>query len=635
MLRSIWSRQLPTDPRDRTLWWTWCGLSLILVVLAPTQVWDGVPFWTVPVGGLGQVFLAASAFLALVVWLETKARAVRGVSILAGVIGAAACYGSAYVVFARIRPDIVQSRGPLALASALGLALAFVPHLVPERLRVTRVAVLAATVVAVLWLGHRPRLMGLPQQETLTTALKPISKAYYYNLIPPATLSRGGAIEPYGDSYVLVTGDGDFYTLDWTTPSGAPVARRWALSLPSDRFASEEDERLAKARRGAHRVLDLKIDTSESPARIFVSSQEWNPTGRCFTLRVSEASMESAVPPLHRSDQAWTRLFETSPCVSEASASFAYLESGGRLAFLGDKLLLTVGDFGLGQSIQPAPSQALDSQYGKVLQLDRTGGYEIFTTGHRNPQGLLVGSDDRIWLTEHGPQGGDELNLLQRGNNYGYPLATYGTDYGHYVWPIAPNRHDHEAFTEPRLAFVPSVAISNLIQIESAAFVEWKHDLLIGSLYRKSLFRVRLRDDRVIYTEPIFLGVRVRDLAEGADGRIVTWTDEGEIVTLTPGQSDPEGSVVFARCRICHESPSGPMSLAPSIRGIVGAGVARVSGYEYSPALLRVGGRWTEDRLDAFLKDPNAFAPGSAMGNEQLPDDKERRAVIDFLKSYN
>ena len=112
------------------------------------------------------------------------------------------------------------------------------------------------------------------------------------------------------------------------------------------------------------------------------------------------------------------------------------------------------------------------------------------------------------------------------------------------------------------------------------------------------------------------------------------WTDGARIIVLKPGPSEPIGSVVFARCRLCHESPPGPASLGPSIRGVVGADVARQSGYRYSPALSQLGGKWTDARLDAFLKDPNAFAPGSIMAAGHVPDAKERRVLIEFLKTY-
>jgi cytochrome c len=137
----------------------------------------------------------------------------------------------------------------------------------------------------------------------------------------------------------------------------------------------------------------------------------------------------------------------------------------------------------------------------------------------------------------------------------------------------------------------------------------------------------------VIYAEPIRIGFRIRDLVEGADGRILIWTDGAKIIVLSPGPSQAIGSVVFARCQNCHDR-SGPELVGPSLKGIVGAKVARVAGYQYSPALTRLGGQWTEDRLDAFLSNPDTFAPGSVMAAGRVADDRERRALMAFLKTY-
>ncbi len=304
------------------------------------------------------------------------------------------------------------------------------------------------------------------------------------------------------------------------------------------------------------------------------------------------------------------------------------------MAWLGDKILVTSGINGLGNPNQPAFPQSPDNTYGKVLKLDGSGGYDVFTTGHRNPQGLLVDDDGRVWLTEHGPRGGDEINLLQAGRNYGYPLATYGTEYGLFFWPLAPTAQDHGGYTEPIYAFLPAIAISNLIQIHGGQFPEWQRDLLVGSLKSQALYRVRVRDGRVIYVEQINMGDRIRDLAEARDGRLVLFTDSGALITMAAAPVKPEGNIVYERCRSCHEATEDTVALGPSLHGIVGAPVARDRGYEYSPALRQLGGAWTSDRLDAFLDDPDNYAPGSRMSPGRVPDVNERRVLLEFLESY-
>jgi len=208
---------------------------------------------------------------------------------------------------------------------------------------------------------------------------------------------------------------------------------------------------------------------------------------------------------------------------------------GGRLALDGQgRLLLSVGDYGFeGLNDKPAYPQLPDVSYGKILLLDMAGGAAPFSLGHRNPQGLFVDNQGRVWSTEHGPEGGDELNLVVRGGNYGWPLATYGTAYDSDVWPLATDPGSHGRFREPAEAFVPSVGISQLLQVGSKYLPRWAGDLLVSSLQAATLFRVHLAGDRVVYTERLDVSTRVRDIAEGQDGRILIWNDNGEVASLT------------------------------------------------------------------------------------------------------
>ena len=100
---------------------------------------------------------------------------------------------------------------------------------------------------------------------------------------------------------------------------------------------------------------------------------------------------------------------------------------------------------------------------------------------------------------------------------------TYGADYGKRTWPLNPEGLDHGGFTEPVHAFVPAVAISSLIEVTGGEFPGWEGDLLVGSLRMETLYRVRVREKRVIFVEPLFVGVRIRDLVEADDGRILLW----------------------------------------------------------------------------------------------------------------
>jgi cytochrome c2 len=167
--------------------------------------------------------------------------------------------------------------------------------------------------------------------------------------------------------------------------------------------------------------------------------------------------------------------------------------------------------------------------------------------------------------------------------------------------------------------------------VESTLFHSWKGDLLISSLNAGSLFRVRLRGERAVYVEQIPVGFRIRDLAEGADGRLILWTDIGVVLVIARARG-ADGAAVFSRCRRCHEG-NGDQASQLSLKGVVGRPVAGVDNYAYSEALRHLGGVWTEERLDAFLADPDGYAPGSRMGTGRVPDEEERKALLRFLRN--
>ena len=349
-------------------------------------------------------------------------------------------------------------------------------------------------------------------------------------------------------------------------------------------------------------------------------------------MRVSAAALPAMSARAGDSTGVWTTLYDSHPCVGKDTV-YIDTETGGRLAWdSAHRLLFSLGDLGAdGVSGVDLP-QARDADYGKVLRLDGHGGAAVFAVGLRNPQGLRVDHLGRVWETEHGPRGGDELNLLIEGRNYGWPLATYGTDYARLEWPLAPHAHNHGSFEEPALAFVPSVAVSNLIEVGGRQFPEWEGDLLVGSLKMESLYRIRLVGSRVVYTEAIHIGERIRTLAEGSDGRLLLWTDSGAIVVIERSREGDAGAAVYDRaCASCHDALATGRAVAPMLRGIVGRKVA-AQNFDYSSALRGAGGAWTPDRLDAFIRQPQQFAPGTTMTFGGLADAKERRLLIEFLR---
>ena len=219
---------------------------------------------------------------------------------------------------------------------------------------------------------------------------------------------------------------------------------------------------------------------------------------------------------------------------------------GSRLAFLPDgDLVVTIGD-----RRQPRRAQYPSDHAGSVLRIRPDGSPsprtaalaipraapEVFTFGHRNPQGLaLHPATGAIWIHEHGPRGGDEVNILRGGANYGWPVVTHGRAYqGHSIG------YGSEApgMEPPLLHWTPSIAPSGMAFYTGSEFPRWRGNLFVGALAARHLQRVVVRDGAVVSQEVLLedrLG-RIRDVRQGPDGRLWLLTDErrGALYRIEP-----------------------------------------------------------------------------------------------------
>ncbi len=175
-------------------------------------------------------------------------------------------------------------------------------------------------------------------------------------------------------------------------------------------------------------------------------------------------------------------------------------------------LLVTTLD---GDNDAPGKKAQKDSSiFGKIIFVDlETQQHEVFSKGHRNAQGLYV-LDDKIFSTEHGPRGGDELNRIFYNKNYGWPIASYGNSYNKKDL-VYKKSHKDNSFEEPLHVFLPSIGISELIALPNQFNENWKNNLIISSLNGRSLYRVKFDSsnfDNILYTEKIYIGERIRDI---------------------------------------------------------------------------------------------------------------------------
>lgn len=368
-------------------------------------------------------------------------------------------------------------------------------------------------------------------EKAVRTAFYTLTMTTQPRLLPaPDRRRAGGSLATLGDGFLVVTATGDFYQLSWVNASNTLRAQKLPLSVPFNR-----SELLKASGAGAaapFRITDLLVDERGDATRVYVAHHHWDRETACVTLRVSSTTL----PAAGAAAAEWTTIFDSQPCLPVGKMwpmGEQADRSGGRLARHEGGILLTVGDHGFDglEGVETFP-QAPENSYGKILLIDQTGTVRPFSIGHRNQQGLAIDNQGRLWSTEHGPEGGDELNLIVDGGNYGWPLASYGAEYGTDNWPFAVNAKNHGEYREPAHAFVPSIGVSQLIQITSMYLPRWTDDLLVSSLQAGRLFRVRVSGERVIYTESIDLSMRIRDLVEARDGRIVLWNDDGQVATL-------------------------------------------------------------------------------------------------------
>lgn len=192
-----------------------------------------------------------------------------------------------------------------------------------------------------------------------------------------------------------------------------------------------------------------------------------------------------------------------------------------RIAFAADgTLYLSSGER---QKMDPAQDRGGD--LGKIIHMTDEGqriGGRFVTMGHRNVLGLAFAPDGRLWATEMGPQGGDELNLILAGRNYGWPQASYGSHYG--GGSIADD-HKGRGFEEPKLWWTPSISPAGLLIYSGDLFPEWKGDALFGALSGESLLRADLDGDKARKADRWQMGKRIREVAQGPDGAVYLLED--------------------------------------------------------------------------------------------------------------
>lgn len=482
-----------------------------------------------------------------------------------------------------------------------------------------------------------------------TSSLHPVRGTRFRMEIPGPP---GGGIQSLGDGYLAATGGGDLYWFDRTAPEELEI-RKLPHRIPVNRdaflrYADAHPEELGSFFPDSFRVNDLLLRADGDQVTLYASYTHWYEPEACYALRVSQVTVAPAALLDPHAPLLWKRFFESEPCLplKDSGHGFTGQQSGGEMIFTpdGKRIVLSVGDFEFDGLHEPrVVSQNQDLPYGKILSIDRASGEaEMVAWGMRNAQGLAFDMLGDLWETEHGPQGGDELNRIEAGRNYGWPYVTYGTHYGRFDWPLSRKQSEHEGFEAPIFSWVPSVGASDLLILEGRGFSEWRGDLFISALKSRELLRTRVRNGRVAYLETIPVDTRVRDMIEDKNGAIVLWTDNPDLRFLevvghedTSGLSpEARGELLFAECRGCHPVEEGAAAgIGPNLFGVMGRQIASEPGYAYSAALRAKKGRWGPKRLELYLRNPQGFVPGTSMDYPGLEVATDRESLVAYLET--
>jgi glucose/arabinose dehydrogenase len=293
--------------------------------------------------------------------------------------------------------------------------------------------------------------------------------------------------------------------------------------------------------RGQAGLLDVALDQryADNHRIFFTYAHDLDQSN--FALTVASAVLDEDAGTLSHV----STLVQTVPFTKRAGS-----QVGSRIAIdpKDGNLFVSIGDRSTGDPI-PLQAQQRDTYLGKVVHITPEGKAapgnpamglpEIWSMGHRTPQGLTFAPDGRLWETEHGPRGGDELNLIEKGKNYGWPVIVHGINYP--GTKIGDAIVEKPGLEQPRYYWDPVIAPSSLAFYRGDLFPQWKKSVLIGGLAGRALFRLELgSDDKVVNEEALLadMNERIRDVRVFPDGAVYVLTDGAgaKLLKLTPAR---------------------------------------------------------------------------------------------------
>ncbi|MDA0273936.1 MAG: PQQ-dependent sugar dehydrogenase [Actinobacteria bacterium] len=269
-------------------------------------------------------------------------------------------------------------------------------------------------------------------------------------------------------------------------------------------------------------ITDIAVlSENKKRANLLISYPRLGSNNRCVEVAVDQIRYNRAKQKVNRIAN-W---FVTKPCVPISAVQHA----SGRFAVINNKsAYVTIGDLGF----PGINDRSKRGDLGSIFKVSATN-VERISQGHRNAQGIVLFNGKDLLAAEHGPRGGDELNLIKPGNDYGWPFVTHGEPYssGDYVKPTKTGTH--QGYVEPLKYWTPSIAPTELVQLPAFGWGEWGGALVLGTLRENVLVFMKLDNKfNVTQTKMTDLGQRIRDLEINKAGNLVATTDEGRLFEI-------------------------------------------------------------------------------------------------------
>jgi glucose/arabinose dehydrogenase len=331
--------------------------------------------------------------------------------------------------------------------------------------------------------------------------------------IAPAVTNGGGARGPAlavmkDGTFLLGGGNAGGELFSWNVKT--KKVRKIASLIPAERRLV--DSRFA--------ITDIAVlSETKQRANLLISYPRLGSNGRCVEVAVDQVRYNR----IKQQAKIIANWFVTKPCVAVSAVQHA----SGRFEVIDqNSAYVTIGDLGF-------PGIDDRSKRGDLGSIFKVTANQVtrISQGHRNAQGIVLYNGKDLLAAEHGPRGGDELNLIKPGSDYGWPFVTYGEPYssGDYVKPTKTGTH--AGYVEPLKYWVPSIAPTELVQLPATGWGQWSGALVLGTLRENALVFMKLDNKfNVTQTQLVDVGNRVRDLELTKAGNLIATTDEGRLL---------------------------------------------------------------------------------------------------------